>query len=286
MAQHDCQPVANDSDSRVAEAPLSKRRWTYHFATQYVDRGFSVIPLLPRSKVPAIAWKLYQTQSATAADLRAWFARDTHNIGIVTGGVSSLAVIDADTPDDAAWCRKTFPPTPLAVITGRGGCHFYYQLPANTVIGNRARIFGRAIDIRGEGGFVCAPPSVHQNGNAYSWVKFGDEYCLEDIPVFENTWLPAPTSSTECRSPNNEAPDTRTPRTASRIRGLIRYLDAKVPDRSARDWAVVQGLRRLGCSPDEIIILVRGHSKFRDEAYLQLTLAKAFATQKPLSQDH
>lgn len=285
MHQHHRQPVPTDSDVRVGEAPPPERRWTYHFAAQYVDRGFSVIPLLPHSKVPAIGWKPYQSQFPTEADLRAWFSRDTHNIGIVTGRISSLIVVDADTPDDAAWCQNTFPRTPLAVITGRGGCHFYYQLPANAVIGNRARIFGRAIDIRGEGGVVCAPPSIHQNGNIYSWANFGDDYRLADVPVFETMWLPAANSEGELPSHDYEVRDVHSARTASRIRGLIRYLDKEVPDRSARDWSVVLRLRRLGCSLDEIANLVRGHSKFQDEAYLHLTLANAFKTQTTCTQN-
>lgn len=268
------QPSPHLADIRAAQIAVPEPRWTYHFATTYVERGYSVISLLRQSKAPAIAWKKYQSERPTETELRMWFKDDRLNVGIVTGKISSLVVVDADSAEEAAWWRKSFPETPLVVATGRGGSHFYYRLPENTVVGNRARVFGRAIDIRGEGGFVCAPPSIHQNGNAYTWASVGDDYCLADVPVFDNAWLPTTQPHNELDS--FESTDPRSSRTVSRIRGLIRYLDKDVKDRSARDWAVVQGLRRLGCSPDEIVLLIRGHSKFRDEAYLQLTLANAF----------
>lgn len=164
-----CQPSAshhrptstqNHSEQRHPESSPGSR-WTYDFAVRYAERGYSVIPLVPNSKLPAIAWKPYQSQRPCEADLRNWFSHDELNIGIVTGRISSLVVIDADTAEEAAWCRATFPPTPLVVSTGRGGSHFYYQHPKDSAIGNRARVFERAIDVRGDGGFVCAPPSVH-----------------------------------------------------------------------------------------------------------------------------
>lgn len=65
-------------------------------------------------------------------------------------------------------------------------------------------------------------------------------------------------------------------RNARRIRGLVNHLTKDVPDRSRRDFAVVLGLLRLGCSPDEVALLVENHSKFlENENYLQTTIRNA-----------
>ena len=74
------------------------------------------------------------------------------------------------------------------VVTGRGGKHFYYRYP-DTTIGNRAGILGRKIDVRGEGGLVVAPPSVHpETKREYIFEPWG-YYCLEEIPFFDPAWL-------------------------------------------------------------------------------------------------
>lgn len=65
-------------------------------------------------------------------------------------------------------------------------------------------------------------------------------------------------------------------RTRQRIEGLVRHLDHEVADRSRRDFAVVCGLLRFGLSPDQIRLLVAGHSKFADnDAYFETTVQNA-----------
>ena len=73
------------------------------------------------------------------------------NVGIVTGRVSGLVVVDLDTREDAAYWLESYPKSPLMVRTGRGGLHIYYQAPKDVEVRNRIRIHSRAIDIRGEG---------------------------------------------------------------------------------------------------------------------------------------
>jgi Primase C terminal 1 (PriCT-1)./Bifunctional DNA primase/polymerase, N-terminal. len=66
-------------------------------------------------------------------------------------------------------------PETWRAITGRGGYHIYYR--SDEKIKNTTNLYP-GIDIRGEGGYVVAPPSIHQNGNYYQW-----EYDPEDTDL-------------------------------------------------------------------------------------------------------
>ncbi len=157
-------------DPRNTPLRTHQPQYRYHFASTYADRGWSVIPVV--GKRPALSsWKEFQSRHPSEQEIREWFPSDDKNlnVGIVTGRVSGLVVVDCDTADDATFWMATFPASPLVVKTGRGGSHIYYQFP-DTSIGNRTRVLGRSIDIRGEGGLVVAPPSIHQeSGNVYAW---------------------------------------------------------------------------------------------------------------------
>jgi hypothetical protein len=137
-------------------------------------RGWSVIPLEPHGKRPAIAsWLEYQTRPATFEELEAWFgAERRYNIGIVTGHVSGIFVLDADTPEALAWCQAHMPPSEMRVRTAKG-LHLYYPLSADARIRNKTRIhvgtLGRiALDVRADGGYVVGPGSVHPSGYIYT----------------------------------------------------------------------------------------------------------------------
>src|SRR4030066_861832 len=72
-------------------------------AREYVSRGFSVFPLQENGKKPAVpSWKEYQTRKTTDAELVTWFGNgnpNNYNIGIVTGAISGITVVDFDTPE-------------------------------------------------------------------------------------------------------------------------------------------------------------------------------------------
>jgi hypothetical protein len=99
------------------------------------------------------------------------------------------------------------------------------------------------------------------------------------IEVFGRWWTHEGSEADQQRTETSLASEEfRSRRTTRRIRGLVRHLDADVPDRSRRDWGVVCGLLRLGVSEREIRTLVQGHSKFAgNEQYLETTLKKAQA---------
>jgi hypothetical protein len=136
-------------------------------ALRYGASDWSVIPLKPCGKEPMIAWKVFQERRASAEEIREWFESTDYNVGIVTGAVSGLAVIDCDGPEAIDLARRLgMPPCPT-VRTARG-MHFYFAYEEG--LRNFQRIPELpGIDLRAEGGFVVAPPSVHPSGFIYRW---------------------------------------------------------------------------------------------------------------------
>ncbi len=149
----------NPREMNRPDAATLDERYAYHCAAEYRDRGWSVIPLC--GKKPLLpSWRAFQQRTSTLGEIAVWFGgpvSDMPGVGIVTGGCSGLVVIDCDAPEDAEYWLTNFAPSPLMVRTGGGGMHVYYRMPESDTIGNRTRLFGRKIDVRGEGGYVCAP---------------------------------------------------------------------------------------------------------------------------------
>jgi len=107
--------------------------------------------------------------------IRAWWQRwPEANIGIATGAVSGIAVLDIDPRhggDEALASLQAnygpLPETPI-VLTGGGGTHFYFRYPG-MLVSNSSSEVGPGIDVRGDGGYVIAPRSMHASGNCYLW---------------------------------------------------------------------------------------------------------------------
>jgi hypothetical protein len=145
-------------------------------ALDYLARGWSVIPVRERAKRPAVPWKIYQDRCAKKETLHEWYRRSPdYNVGIVTGALSGLVVLDVDPRHGGDKSLRKLErehgslPKTLESITGGGGRHVYFSHPGGEVR-NRVGIVP-GIDLRGDGGCIVAPPSVHPSGKRYRWVK-------------------------------------------------------------------------------------------------------------------
>ena len=92
------------------------------------------------------------------------------NIGIATGQISGIVVVDIDPRNggDETLAQLEAMNGPIvgpSVITGGGGGHIYLSWSSFSKSG----ILGKGIDYKSDGGFVCAPPSVHESGKEYRW---------------------------------------------------------------------------------------------------------------------
>jgi hypothetical protein len=88
------------------------------------------------------------------------------NVGIVTGSISNLVVLDVDGADGEKTLSHYGEPDTLSVITGKGR-QFYFTHPGFKVHNFCKKKPG--LDLRGDGGYAVAPPSVHPSGKVYTW---------------------------------------------------------------------------------------------------------------------
>lgn len=166
-------------------SPLS----AHDAALGYLSRGWSVIPIEHRAKRPLVAWLEFEHRCASAREIEGWFARwPQANVGIVTGRVSGLVVIDVDAGHggEASLSRLESEhgrlPSTVEALTGGGGQHLYFAHPGGRV-GNRVGLY-HGLDLRGDGGCVVAPPSQHPSGRLYAWARgrSPDEKALAPVP--------------------------------------------------------------------------------------------------------
>lgn len=162
-------------------------------ALDYAARGWRVIPIPNGLKHPnRPGW---QDAATTDADLIAqwWGEHPDHGIGIATGAASGIWVLDVDVgvgkdgAETLADLEATYGPLPDTVeaITGTGGRHIYFAWPDDRDIRNdQAGRLGPGLDIRGTGGQVLAPPTIHPNGQPYEW-----ELSSPETPAQAPGWL-------------------------------------------------------------------------------------------------
>ncbi len=144
-------------------------------AHQYLNIGFSVFPC-GADKRPLIKWTKYQTERATHGEIETWFKQmPDMNIGIATGALSGIAVVDVEAGGDI----ERFPPTVMAKTQGQGW-HLYYKYPSDE-IRNSTRITDLT-DVRGIGGFVVAPPSIGAKGS-YEWIRAPWDFEMAEYPA-------------------------------------------------------------------------------------------------------
>ncbi len=146
-------------------------------ALQYAG-DHSVIPL-QRNKKPLVAWKAYQLIRAGEDQIRQWWDKYPNaNVGIVCGSISGVFAVDADSPEALAELIKRGL-TPTRTVKSRRGWHFWYRHPGFKV--RNIRPFDNC-DIRGDGGIIPAPGSIHFTGYEYTLIR--------DLPIAEApAWL-------------------------------------------------------------------------------------------------
>lgn len=158
----------------------------------YAREGFSIIPLhfLNRAnqcscgrsdcaspgKHPITQHGLKEASNDPLQIENWWKKFPKANIGLCTGDVSGgLVVIDFDLRHGATADKLVLPDT-LRIETGNG---FHLWFRSNRAIRNSAGKLGSGIDVRGSGGYVVAPPSVHFSGKVY---QFANQFQVADLP--------------------------------------------------------------------------------------------------------
>jgi hypothetical protein len=153
-------------------------------ALAYAGRGWRVFPAPLGTKRSykskkhsgGVNWGATNNPDEIRRDFAQW---PQATIGIPTGQANGIWVLEADTPkghgvDGLASLQALITehralPATLQAESPSGSAHYYFKWPADKVIRNSASTVAPGVDVRGEGGMVIAPPSVHGNA-AYRWV--------------------------------------------------------------------------------------------------------------------
>lgn len=152
--------------------------------------ALSIIPL--SGKNPFKNSHGYKDATKDKKQIEKWWTEHPRaNIGIATGKINNLLVIDVDIKHDQGKygdeslrdLEKELGELPKTwtVITGSGGLHYYFKYPEGHEISISASQLGECLDIRANGGYVVAPPSIHpETGRVYEWEGGSDP---EETPL-------------------------------------------------------------------------------------------------------
>ena len=156
-------------------------------AIEYASKGMAVFPIKPRGKEPLTSHGVKDATTNFNTIEKWWTKYPNANIGIACGQVSGgLLVIDLDEKENGIsgtdtlhnWERENGElPETVRSITGKGGAHLLFRSPHKEK--NSVNLL-EGVDIRSDGGYIVAPPSIHPNGRAYEWEYDPEEYEIAD----------------------------------------------------------------------------------------------------------
>jgi len=149
-------------------------------AEHWTSRGIAVIPIRWKEKRPLVKWREFQARLPSSTERSQWFSQRC-NIALVTGHIN-LAVLDFDDMDTFTrwqlWAATHSGASAMIATWGyrvrtARGIHVYVSLPTAvkskpllSATGDRA-----GIDVKGIGGYVLIPPSVHPSGVRYKGIN-------------------------------------------------------------------------------------------------------------------
>jgi hypothetical protein len=163
-------------------------------ALWYVRHGYSIFPVrywavtnadraeLAKGKslkVPLVKWEEFESRIAAEKEVCVWFKKwPNAAIGLVTGKISNLIVVDAEKEADFGLFGLDDLDVPTSK-TGGGGKHYFFAYEPS----KNAVKFAPFYDFRGDGGYVVVPPSGHSSGGQYEWIKPLGSVPLQPLPA-------------------------------------------------------------------------------------------------------
>jgi len=249
------------------------RSKSHGYARLSVQRmGWRVFPLRPRDKRPLTKHGFKDASNSLGDIDRWWSATPRAGVGLPTGKINGLIVIDLD-PRNADldelvdgdgechtrsvydWATEVFHgsiPDTWTVETPGGGLHFYFQHPGDHVVPG-IKDWMKGVDVKSDGGYVCAPPSIHPNGGEYEWaIKPDGDTPLAELPE----WIIAAMAEAQKKRVEKE------------IKGNLG--DGKVPAGGRNDYltSVAGTLQRRAVDPEAILAALLAENKAKCEPSL------------------
>lgn len=162
-------------------------------ALEYIDQGFSIIPIASSTKKPLIKWLEFQGRRASEDEVAGWFSLwPDAEIAIVTGDISGVVVVDCDNEEAIEAALQAGMRSPITVKTKRG-VHMWFKHPRDGVRrGPRAGYHSpgadwpqiNGLDFRGDGSYAVLPPSA-----GYVWAIATGHDRDDDMPTWKD-WRP------------------------------------------------------------------------------------------------
>lgn len=176
---------------------LSFQARIHRAAVAYIEKGWAVFPLhtvvesegkmrctcgnvtcSDAGKHPRLDRGL-KGASKDRAQIDAWFgpSGEPSNVGVVTGMISAITVLDIDIgpgkQGGETWAeivKENGEAPTLTSQTGSGGMHMVFAY--NSALKTAANVLGPGVDVRNDGGYIVAAPSLHRSGNHYEWLDW------------------------------------------------------------------------------------------------------------------
>jgi hypothetical protein len=167
-------------------------------ALELLDQGFAVVPIHPKTKHPPMPWGHYVDSNTPPTEERVeelFTEYPDANVGIITGPLSGVVVVDCDTPEARDYAEEIgLTNTPVRVKTKKGW-HFYFRYPENgdvkSAVGANSNHVDwpgmKGLDLRGRKGIAVAPPT-----EGYSWDFKEGGYDFDDMPEYKPPTYPFP----------------------------------------------------------------------------------------------
>lgn len=199
---------------------LTEQEWNDWFAQVHTaaleahDRGWNILPVSLSSKTPLVGWIDLQTTPLTSEQIDDWFYEGVKtssgnivkrfNIGVITGELSGVVVLDCDNDAAVKYADKHNLRTPFEVSTARGK-HFYFAHPREgTKFANKAGGIARdwpdisGLDFRGDGGYAMLPPSVKvKDGEVVGNYEWAHGIDFDDLEMHPWSGVASETTSDE-----------------------------------------------------------------------------------------
>lgn len=184
-------PLQKREDTAISSQNINKILETGNFldvAMFYAQNNIKVFPVKRQDKKPLCA-NGFKAATTDKVVLQEWNNKFSNcNVGIPTGHINNIFVVDIDGEQGFKSLNcleliygKLDAPT---VITGKGK-HLYFKMPENVELKCSTSKIANHIDIRANGGYVVAPPSIHENGHRYTWENFTANQIFPEAP----SWL-------------------------------------------------------------------------------------------------
>ncbi|HUU97626.1 MAG TPA: DnaB-like helicase C-terminal domain-containing protein, partial [Phycisphaerae bacterium] len=191
----------------------------HRYARRYLEMGFHPFACTPRDKFPwgseeqtdgsrkgGLSWKAFQTSPPALSLVDSWWERGPDaNVAIILPPGLVVVDLDGDGAEDLLRAAGVELPADAPRVRTGNGEHVYFHaegLPQRVPL--LAAESGKpAVDFKSNGGYVVAPPSIHQNGKKYEWIV-APSFPLPELPEAMRTLVLAKRQE---QSPPKTRPD-------------------------------------------------------------------------------